>query len=238
MGRTLFFASLCLLAAAGARAELLAEYSCVRPRPVDPGSWTNASLAASLLHGTVVKPGARFSFLRCVELGRGRFVRGRSLSNGRVVMSKGGGICQVSTALYNAVLLAGLSVTDRRSHSFYDDVDAYVEPGRDAAVSGSAGKDFCFENRGSTAVTISAAAVDGRVSVQVWGDQTAPPRRWLLTRSTRIPKTRAQKPVARRGFDGWRVERSLAVLDAAGTTSLVLLEPDFYPMIPERAAKP
>ena len=61
----------------------------------------------------------------------------------QVVDSLGGGICQVSTTLYNAVLLAELEVTERYNHSMNV---GYVDPSADAAIAESSGKDFKFVN--------------------------------------------------------------------------------------------
>ena len=66
-----------------------------------------------------------------------------SYLNGMVVESLGGGICQVSTTLYNAVLLAELEVVERHNHSMEV---SYVQPSADAAIAESAGKDFKFRN--------------------------------------------------------------------------------------------
>ena len=66
-----------------------------------------------------------------------------SYLNGQVVNSLGGGICQVSTTLYKAVLAAELQVDERSNHSM---IVSYVEPSEDAAISESGGKDFKFTN--------------------------------------------------------------------------------------------
>ena len=223
-----------LLAPAPARPAMLSEFSCLRPRAVDEGTWHNVSLAASLLNGTVVPPGAEFSFLKVVALGKGHFMPGNTFSNGRVIKSVGGGYCQVSTSLYNAALLAGLPVLERYPHSFYDPSEAYVEPGHDAAVSREGGADFKFLNSTASPLSIQATALEGRVSVQIYGNAPLR-RRWISTEARRIPMRRLKKEgvAPRPGFDGWEVKRSLNIADAQGDTHTVFLGTDHYDVVAE-----
>jgi hypothetical protein len=216
-----------------ARAGLLSEFSCMRPRAVDSGTWHNVSLAAGLVNGSVLPPGGEFSFLKAIRGGSGKFLPGNSFLAGRIVKSTGGGYCQVSTAIYNAVLLAGLRVTERYPHSFYDEEDAYVPPGQDAAVSGSSHADFKFLNTSAYPVTLRASALDGRVSVQLFG-AAEPRKRWLSTEATRSPMSHLKKEGLRPrpGHDGWRVRRTLNTLDAAGNTRPASLGVDEYEMVP------
>jgi len=225
-------------------AGILSEFSCTRPMPLDAGTWRNVSLAAAAVNNMVIQPGGKFSFLKAITPVQAGFVPGHSLSGGRVVTSKGGGYCQVSTAIYNAVLLAGFPVSERYSHSFYDSQEAYVEPGRDAAVSGSSNADFCFENLSAVPLTLAVTAVDGRVSARILGE-LRPKKRWLNLSARRIPCgiLRRKAPAAagtplRPGFDGWDVERTLNVLDSAGNTRTLNLGQDHYAMIPELVAEP
>lgn len=98
-----------------------------------------------LIDGTLLYPGDEFSTYETVapfSEANGYYMAGSYL-NGKVVDSIGGGICQVSTTLYNAVLLAELDVTMRYNHSM---VVSYVDPSADAAIAESSGKDFKFVN--------------------------------------------------------------------------------------------
>lgn len=93
----------------------------------------NARLALSKLVGFELKPGATFSFNRRVgtwtrDLG---YRRAPVSYNGTLIDAWGGGVCQTSTTVYNAGLLAGLEVVERHAHRF---APTYVPPGRDAAV--------------------------------------------------------------------------------------------------------
>lgn len=105
----------------------------------------NVANGCSLINGTTLYPGEEFSAYEAVSPfseANGYYMAGSYL-NGQVVDSLGGGICQVSTTLYNAVLRAELEVTERYNHSM---IVTYVDPSADAAIAESSGKDFKFKN--------------------------------------------------------------------------------------------
>ena len=96
---------------------------------------SNIALAGGKISGCVLMPGQQFSFngrvgARTAENG---FREAKIIEDGRFVYGVGGGVCQVSTTLYNAALLAGLKVTEYHPHSL---AVSYVSPSRDAMVSG------------------------------------------------------------------------------------------------------
>lgn len=237
---------LCLLLwlPVAAQSAILSEFSCVRPKPLDPGSWHNVTVTAAVMNGVVVRPGEQFSFLEALTPAQANLTYGHSLSAGRVVRSKGGGYCQISAAIYNAALLAGFPVSERYSHSFYYSSEAYVEPGRDAAVSGSSQADFRFENSSAVPLTLEVIAQDGKVTAKILG-ALSPKRRWVTTTAKQIPYSRFKRKsreeagkLLRPGFDGWEVARELSVLDSKGNTRTVNLGVDRYEMIPELVAEP
>ena len=82
---------------------------------------------------------------------------------GKVVPSYGGGICQVSSTLYNAVLYANLEIVERHNHSY---VVSYVPAGRDATVA-YGGKDFKFKNTRSYPIKIVSSGQTSSKSVMV-----------------------------------------------------------------------
>ena len=92
--------------------------------------------------------------------------------NGKVVDSLGGGICQVSTTLYNAVLLSELEVTERHNHSM---IIAYVKPSMDAAIAESAGKDFRFVNRWENPVYIEGVTEGKQITFTIYGVEQRDP---------------------------------------------------------------
>ena len=128
---------------------------------------TNIRLASEALNGTVVHPGEEFSFNAAV--GQRTEAKGyqgaAAYNNGEVVQEIGGGVCQVSTTLYNAALKAGMKISMRRSHTFEP---SYVTPGMDATVSWG-GPDFRFINTSSSAIGIKASYSNQTVTVSIYG---------------------------------------------------------------------
>ncbi len=132
----------------------------------DTGRSKNISLACKHINGITVQAYGEFSFNQCVgkrkkEFG---FEEAKIIQDGQFVLGVGGGVCQVSTTLYNAILLAGLSITESHPHSLYV---SYVPPSRDAMVSSVS--DLRFFNSKSTAVKITATAKDGALTIRIFG---------------------------------------------------------------------
>ena len=127
----------------------------------------NAELAARALNHRVIAPGATFSFNRTVgswTLDQG-YVKALVSYDGELVRASGGGVCQTSTTLYNAALLAGLPIVERHPHVF---VPGYIPPGRDAAVA-YPGIDLRFGNPHSWPLRIEADVRGDRLEVRLVG---------------------------------------------------------------------
>lgn len=92
-----------------------------------------------------------------------------SYLNGQVVDSIGGGICQVSSTLYNAVLLAELEVTERHPHSM---IVTYVPRSADAAIAESSGKDFRFINNTDHPIYIEGTTSGKNITFTIYGVET------------------------------------------------------------------
>ena len=128
---------------------------------------TNVRLAAEAINGTVIPPGGEFSFngtvgQRTAEKG---YQSAAAYSGGEVVQEIGGGVCQVSSTLYNAVVRAGMEISYRRSHTFEP---SYVTPGQDATVSWEL-PDFKFINTSKAAIGLKASYSNQKMSVSVYG---------------------------------------------------------------------
>ena len=127
----------------------------------------NLVLAAKKLNGTIVKPGEEFSYNKTIgqrTIASG-FKEAGAYAGGQVVLDVGGGICQLSSTLYNAALLTNLEITERHNHYF---LTSYVPAGRDATVSwGSV--DFKFKNNRKYPIKIVSKASDGVVEVSIYG---------------------------------------------------------------------
>ena len=126
----------------------------------------NINLACTGLNGYIVKPGQEFSFNQV--LGERTEERGYDYApaylEGQVVEELGGGICQVSTTLYNAVFAAGLTTTFRKSHTY---VPSYITPGLDATVS-FYGPDYRFINNSNYTVGIKAHYAKQKVKIDIF----------------------------------------------------------------------
>lgn len=128
---------------------------------------SNIALAAKTINGTILLPGETFSYngkLGNTTKAKG-YKQGGAYVGGKVVQSYGGGICQVSTTLYNAVLYANLEIVERYNHSY---AVSYVPAGRDATVA-YGGKDFKFKNTRKYPIKIVANAKNGVVSISIKG---------------------------------------------------------------------
>ncbi len=146
--------------------DLLATFS-TNYNAGDTNRTTNLKLSAGKINGTVLLPGDEFSYNkvvgeRTIEAG---YKMAATFSGGKVVDGLGGGICQISSTLYDAVVMANLDVTVRRNHQF---VTSYLPGGKDATVVWGS-QDFKFVNSRKYPVRITATVSGGVATVQVWG---------------------------------------------------------------------
>ena len=128
---------------------------------------TNLNLAASKIDGTILSPGEEFSYNKIVgerSISAG-YKEAKVYQNGEVVDGIGGGICQISSTLYNAVVFANLEVTERYNHQF---ITSYVEAGRDATVAYGT-KDFKFINNRTYPIRIDVYISSGIAKVDIYG---------------------------------------------------------------------
>lgn len=128
----------------------------------------NINLALSMIDGVRIDSGARFSFNECVGARteeRG-FKQAKIIVGGKYVDGTGGGVCQVSTTLYNAALIAGLRC-EANSHSI---APSYVSPSFDAMVN-SCSSDLVIYNDTNAPIFISSKSVDGKAVVKIFGLQ-------------------------------------------------------------------
>ena len=127
----------------------------------------NLMLAMEKINGTVVMPGEVFSYnktvgKRTVEAG---YQNANGFAGGGVVPMLGGGICQISSTLYDAILYANLNVVERHNHMYQA---TYVEPGKDATVVyGSL--DFKFENTRKNPILIKTKCGSGLAEIKIFG---------------------------------------------------------------------
>lgn len=138
---------------------------------------TNVRTGCSHLNGITLYPGEQCSVLEMITpfSEENGYALAGSYLNGQVVESLGGGICQVSTTLYNAVLNAELQVDERSNHSM---IVNYVEPSEDAAISESGGKDFKFTNNKEYPIYIEGITTPEKtITFTIYGVEDRSPNR-------------------------------------------------------------
>lgn len=136
---------------------------------------TNLKVGSSKINTRVLMPGETLSGYECMHpftVSNG-YATAAAYENGQVVDSVGGGVCQISTTLYNAVLRAELLVAQRQNHSM---VVSYVKPSQDAAIAGTY-KDLKFTNNYSTPIYIEGYTSGKTITFTIYGKETRPANR-------------------------------------------------------------
>lgn len=141
----------------------------------------------SKVDGTILYPGEEFDLAKTVSpfTQENGYELAGAYQNGTVVESFGGGICQVATTLYNAVIRAELEITMRFNHSM---LVHYVEPSMDAAIAGNY-KDLKFKNNLDAPVYIEGYCSGGIIYFNVYGKETRPSNREISFESETVSKT-------------------------------------------------
>ncbi len=128
---------------------------------------TNLQIACRKINGKVLLPGEVFSYNKTLgprTPGAG-YKNAKVYESGEVVDGIGGGICQISSTLYNAILKANLEPIERRNHQF---VTSYIGPGLDATVVYGM-TDFKFKNTRKYPIKILASAKNGIATISIYG---------------------------------------------------------------------
>ena len=189
---------------------------------------SNIRLAASSLNGTVLDGGKVLSFNRAVgeRVKERGYLPAKIIVDGEFVEGVGGGVCQVSTTLYNAALLAGLNIAEYHPHSL---AVGYVPPSRDAMVSGSS-CDLKIENSSRTPVYIRAQTGKNYISFKIYGASSGAKFELTSEVTGSIPATQeltAEKDKVREGKDGILSNGYLTV-KRGGETKITLIRTDRY----------
>ena len=205
----------------------------------EEGSRYNVLLAAKKIDGTILEQGEEFSYNKIVgpaEKDDG-FQKGLVIVGGKFVPGYGGGVCQTSSTLYNAVLLAGLKVLERYNHSVYADATSYVPLGRDAAVY-YGHKDLRFKNTLPYPIVIAAYQDGDYLNIEIWGRERPKAKYTIITRGKEVIsyKTIAKKDsnlpegkeiIEREGINGYRIKTYLEI-EENGNKKEILLSNDYY----------
>ena len=160
--------------------------------PADPPESTNVSVGASKINGRVLMPGEVLSGYECLQpfTSANGYKGAASYANGQVVDSIGGGVCQVSTTLYNAALEAELEIVQRQNHSM---IVTYVDPSMDAAIAGTV-KDLKIKNNYSTPIYVEGYTQDKKITFTIYGKETRPANRQVEYVSETLGRTSPGDP--------------------------------------------
>ncbi len=158
---------------------------------VGGGRVQNIVTGVQHINGAVLMPGEEYSANAAMEpyTEENGYAEAGSYENGAVVQSMGGGICQVSSTLYNAVLLSELEIVERYAHSM---LVGYVKPSMDAAIAGDY-KDLVFKNNQDTPVYIEGYVSDGNVYFNIFGQEKRATDRSVEYESEVLEETPAKK---------------------------------------------
>jgi len=144
----------------------IATYS-TKYSTADVNRTTNIKISVNKINGVVLLPGEEFSYNKVLgpRTPQAGYKLGAAYIGGKVVSDYGGGVCQTSSTLYNAVLLSNLEITSRTSHYF---AAAYVPVSRDATVYWPS-LDFKFKNNRNYPIKIKASTSNGVINVEMFG---------------------------------------------------------------------
>lgn len=217
--------------------DLLATFS-TKYQASNVNRTTNLKIAVNKINGTVLLPNQEFSYNKALgeRTAQAGYKNAAVFSNGQVVDGIGGGICQISSTLYDAVVMANLNVTVRRNHQF---VTSYVPAGKDATVVWGS-QDFKFVNSRKNAIRIVATINGGVATVQIWGvkEETEYDISIETKKVATIPYTTqyvqdaslpaGQQKVVQKGSNGRKVEAYKVTRLNGQVVSTTLLSKDTY----------
>ena len=154
---------------------------------VNQGRNNNVENGATKINGSILYPGEQFSVYETVSpfTRENGYALAGAYSNGEVIESLGGGICQVSTTLYQAALAAELEITQRSSHSM---TVGYVDFGGDAAIAGTY-KDLKFVNNYDFPIYIEGTYNGEMITFNIYGVETRDKNRKVKYETEEISKS-------------------------------------------------
>jgi len=203
----------------------------------------NIILASEVINGILVKPQEIFSFNKYV--GPAEKVDGYKestiIANGVFVNGYGGGICQVSSTLYNALLLANLPIVERYNHSVYGEATKYVPLGQDAAIFYGF-KDLKFKNNSDHAIVIFSKVFRDTIKVSIFGGNENKAEVEIISKDKKVidyqvirekdSKLEAgQEIVVQEGVPGYQI-KTYRIVRKNGEEKIEFLAEDTYKSVP------
>ena len=203
----------------------------------------NIKLASEAINGILVKPQEIFSFNKYVgpaEKADG-YKEGTIIANGIFVNGYGGGICQVSSTLYNAVLLANLPILERYNHSVYGEATKYVPLGQDAAIFYGY-KDLRFKNNLDHEIVVFAKVLGDKLQINIMGqnkdkfeveiiskDQKVIGYQTIKEKDSKLEP--GQEIVVQEGVPGYQI-KTYRIVRKDGEEKIEFLAEDTYKSVP------
>ncbi len=208
---------------------------------------TNLQIACQKINGKVILAGEIFSYNKALgpRTAAAGYRNGKIYVGGEVVDGLGGGICQISSTLYNTVLMSNLEIVERRNHQF---VTAYIPAGRDATVVYGV-TDFRFKNTRKYPVRIVASAKNGIATVTMYGIKEENEYTFSFHTKTiaSIPFTTKYEEdatlaagtenVKQKGANGLKTETYITKMLNGKVVSTTLLSRDTYDAMPNIVTK-
>ncbi len=207
----------------------------------------NIQKAAEEINGVIINPGEILSFNKIVGPAEKEdgYKESTIIANGQFVNGYGGGVCQVSTTLYNAAILANLQIVERYNHSIYDKPTNYVPLGQDAAVFFGY-KDLKIKNSLDQRIVVFTEIKSNNLSVTIWGEKMLGKEIKIITQDLKtydydvLEVTRENvnifnfdNNVIQEGVPGYSIKTYRIILDSSGERMEFLSE-DRYGSIPEK----
>ena len=203
----------------------------------------NIKLASGVINGIVIKPQDIFSFNKYVgpaEKADG-YKESTIIANGVFANGYGGGICQVSSTLYNAVLLANLPIVERYNHSVYGEATKYVPLGQDAAIFYEF-KDLKFKNNLDHMIVIFLKVFRDTLQVSIFGGNQGKEEVEIISKDKKVieyqiirekdPKLGAgQEKVVQEGVPGYQI-KTYRIIRKDGEEKIEFLAEDTYNSVP------
>jgi vancomycin resistance protein YoaR len=203
----------------------------------------NIHKASREINGVILKPGESFSFNQWIGPAEREdgYKESTIIANGQFVNGYGGGVCQVSTTLYNAVLLANLQIIERYNHSVYGDATSYVPLGRDAAIFYGY-KDLKFRNSLDQKVVLFCEVKGSKLTATIFGESSLDKNIKIITQDEKIHdydiieikqenNGNSKNMILQEGVPGYSIKTYRIVIDSQGE-SMELISQDQYISIP------
>ncbi|MTI68145.1 MAG: hypothetical protein FH753_16315 [Firmicutes bacterium] len=198
---------------------------------------SNIKLSSNFIDSNIILRGDVFSFNKATgprdkEAG---YKEAKVIINGELVPDVGGGVCQVSTTLYNAILLSGLEVVERHHHSI---PSTYVQKGRDATVAYNY-LDFKFKNNLDYPIYIHSKVSSNSINIDIYGKKEGNKKYEIKTKVLEIIKAKtessidknlrpSEKVIDQKGRNGYKVETIRIIYENGRVKSKEQLSNDYY----------